>query len=136
MGMPRALCCGRMTSHSEGAALKAAMNLRSVDTATTFESARLRSTIPRRSLISPRLVGSRFHQHSEKIESHDSPDTRRGRQLDQSPPYGRSTPTSTFHITDRPYYCLFSALWLHNIQSDKVVCALLDPIDKQNILVA
>src|SRR5712692_9504397 len=44
------------------AALKAAMNRRSVDTASTFESARLRSTIPRRSLISPGLVASRLSQ--------------------------------------------------------------------------
>src|SRR5947209_8947898 len=38
------------------------MNLRSVDTTSTFESARLRSTIPRRSLISRGLVGSRLSQ--------------------------------------------------------------------------
>src|SRR5437764_14493948 len=38
------------------------MNLRSVDTAATLESARLRSTIPRRSLISPGLVGSCLSQ--------------------------------------------------------------------------
>ena len=44
------------------AALKAAMNRRSVDTASTFASAKLRSTIPRRSLISRGLVGSRFSQ--------------------------------------------------------------------------
>src|SRR6266496_1416863 len=46
----------------QSAALNAAMNRRSVDTASTFESARLRSTIPRRSLISPGLVGSRLSQ--------------------------------------------------------------------------
>src|SRR5437016_8774001 len=46
----------------QSAALKAAMNRRSVDTASTFESVRLRSTIPRRSLISPGLVGSRLSQ--------------------------------------------------------------------------
>src|SRR6266496_6655544 len=46
----------------QSAALNAAMNRRSVDTASTFESARLRSTIPRRSLISPGLVGSRRSQ--------------------------------------------------------------------------
>src|SRR5579864_4999380 len=44
------------------AALKAAMSRRSVDTASTFESEMLRSTIPRRSLISPGLVGSRLSQ--------------------------------------------------------------------------
>src|SRR6267143_2726910 len=44
------------------AALKAAMNRRSVDTASTLESARLRSTIPSRSLISPGLVASRLSQ--------------------------------------------------------------------------
>src|ERR1700719_1977869 len=44
------------------AALKAAINRRSVDTASTLESARLRSTIPRRSLISRGLVGSRLSQ--------------------------------------------------------------------------
>src|SRR2546425_1004929 len=38
------------------------MNRRSVDTASTLESARLRSTIPRRSLISLGLVGSRLSQ--------------------------------------------------------------------------
>src|SRR5580658_6422125 len=46
----------------QSAALKAAINRRSVETASTFESARLRSTIPRRSLISPVLVGSRLSQ--------------------------------------------------------------------------
>src|SRR5206468_6352100 len=44
------------------AALKAAMNRRSVDTASTFESEMLRSTIPIRSLISPGLVGARLSQ--------------------------------------------------------------------------
>src|SRR6266700_1657981 len=38
------------------------MNRRSVDTASTLESARLRSIIPRRPLISPGLVGSRLSQ--------------------------------------------------------------------------
>src|ERR1700682_5764800 len=38
------------------------MNRRSVDTASTFESPRLRSTIPRRSLISAGLVASRLSQ--------------------------------------------------------------------------
>jgi hypothetical protein len=46
----------------QSAALKAAMNRRSVDTASTFESLRLRSTIPRRPLISPGLVGPRRSQ--------------------------------------------------------------------------
>src|SRR5246127_3478274 len=46
----------------QSAALKAAINRRSVETASTVESARLRSTIPRRSLISPVLVGSRLSQ--------------------------------------------------------------------------
>src|SRR5690349_795204 len=46
----------------QSAALKAAMNRRSVDTASTLESARLRSTMPRRFLISPGLVGSRLTQ--------------------------------------------------------------------------
>src|ERR1700758_5391067 len=46
----------------QSAALKAAINRRSVETASTLESARLRSTIPRRSLISPGLVGSRLSQ--------------------------------------------------------------------------
>src|ERR1700719_2024611 len=47
---------------TQSAALNAAINRRSVETALTFESARLRSTIPRRSLISPVLVGSRLSQ--------------------------------------------------------------------------
>src|SRR5439155_20392979 len=38
------------------------MNRRSVDTASTFESRRLRCTIPRRPLISLELVGSRLSQ--------------------------------------------------------------------------
>jgi hypothetical protein len=56
---------------TQSAALNAAMNLRSVDTAPNLESARLRSTTPRRSLISPGLVGSRLSQpystHSSKL---------------------------------------------------------------------
>src|SRR5579864_8210916 len=52
----------RAVDATASAAMKAAINRRSVDTASTFEFARLRSTIPRRSLISPGLVGSRLSQ--------------------------------------------------------------------------